>query len=89
MDGCIGHVTSGGSSAISAMPPALSHTGPYASMVRPVARVDSIPIAASATPVHMVAGGGEKRIPGSVDAERVARKLGRWILTYGTADPCR
>lgn len=33
------------------MPPALSHTGPYASMVRPVASVDSMPIAARATPV--------------------------------------
>ena len=37
-------------SAISAIPPALSDTGPYASIVRPTAMVPSIPIAAIAMP---------------------------------------
>mmetsp|Transcript_55567 Transcript_55567/g.126327 ORF Transcript_55567/g.126327 Transcript_55567/m.126327 type:complete len:290 (+) Transcript_55567:2-871(+) len=42
--------TSSSISDISAMPPALSHTGPYPSMVRPVASVESMPSAARATP---------------------------------------
>ena len=37
-------------SAISAIPPALSETGPYASIVNPTAIVPSIPIAAIAIP---------------------------------------
>ena len=41
---------SGPISAISAIPPALSETGPYASMVRPTAMVPSMPIAAIAMP---------------------------------------
>jgi len=42
--------TLSGSSAISAMPPALSHTGPYTSMERQVASVPSIPSAERDTP---------------------------------------
>jgi hypothetical protein len=38
--------------AISAIPPALSDTGPYASMVRPIAIVEIIPRAAIAIPIH-------------------------------------
>mmetsp|Transcript_11980 Transcript_11980/g.51407 ORF Transcript_11980/g.51407 Transcript_11980/m.51407 type:complete len:315 (-) Transcript_11980:143-1087(-) len=42
--------TFSGSSDISAMPPALSQMGPYTSMARQVARFESMPSAASATP---------------------------------------
>mmetsp|Transcript_4484 Transcript_4484/g.8293 ORF Transcript_4484/g.8293 Transcript_4484/m.8293 type:complete len:327 (+) Transcript_4484:1066-2046(+) len=42
--------TSSGNSDISAMPPALSHTGPYTSIVKQVERVPNIPKAAKATP---------------------------------------
>jgi hypothetical protein len=37
-------------SAISAIPPALSLIGPYASIAKQIGRLDSMPIAAKATP---------------------------------------
>ena len=42
--------TDSGSSAISAMPPALSATGPYASVASVTPSVESMPTAAMATP---------------------------------------
>ena len=42
--------TSSGRPAISAIPPALSATGPYASTPMVIAVLDSIPVAARATP---------------------------------------
>ena len=42
--------TSGGSPACSAIPPALSATGPYASVAKVMPSVDNIPTAAKATP---------------------------------------
>ena len=43
-------LTSGSSPACSAIPPALSATGPYASVARVIPSVESIPTAARATP---------------------------------------
>lgn len=43
-------LTYGSISHISAKPPALSHTGPYASIANPNDKLDNIPSAAKATP---------------------------------------
>lgn len=43
-------LTSSGYPTISAIPPALSDTGPYASIAKPIVNVDSIPNALNATP---------------------------------------
>lgn len=44
------YLTSGGQATISAIPPALSETGPQASIANPIDKVDNIPRAAKATP---------------------------------------